>query len=78
MSGIVRHTVSEQAPPISAIAAANFRTLLAGMRDRDAVRALGALVSIDQDSWEGIRARLADAGVPLAEFTDLARRLGLR
>jgi hypothetical protein len=56
------------AAEISLMAAGDLRDALTAAERGDAPAAIGALMSIDATSWEGIRNRLADLGATLPEL----------
>ncbi|MEY9940728.1 hypothetical protein [Streptacidiphilus sp. MAP5-3] len=62
------------APIIRPLAAAHFRDALTAAQTGDLPTALGALLAIDDQSWQGIRARLDDLGPTVAAL--VARTLG--
>ena len=60
----------EQARPlvIRPLAAAHFRDALTATQNGDTPAAVGALLAIDNESWQGITARLGALGGTVAEL----------
>ncbi|MBF9068179.1 hypothetical protein [Streptacidiphilus fuscans] len=54
------------APIIRPLAAAHFRDALTAAQSGDLPATLGALLAIDNESWEGIRTRLDELGPTVA------------
>jgi len=55
-------------PVIRPLAAVHFREALTAAQDRDLPAAVGALMAIDNESWQGITARLETIGSPLSDL----------
>jgi len=60
----------EHTPPpvIRPLAAAHFRDALTAAQNGDAPAAVGALLAIDAESWQGITARLGALGGTVAQL----------
>ena len=61
-------------PPIRPLAAVHFRDALTATRTGDTPAAVAALLAIDNESWQGITARLDSVGGTVADL--LTRAVG--
>jgi len=61
-------------PVIRPLAAVHFREALTAARGNDLPAAVGALLAIDNESWQGITARLDSVGGTVADL--LTRAVG--
>ena len=61
-----------RAPVIRPLAAAHFRDALTAAQNGDIPTAVGALLAIDNESWQGITARLNTLGGPVTDLVAAA------